>query len=125
MLVVAFCLAACSCNRGPAPEEVAAQTAKAYYDQLIAGKYEQFVDGRYLPNPIPDTYRAQLIDNMKMFVGEQEEAHRGLKQVTVVSAKADTAKRVANVFLLFHYGDSTKEEVLVPMVEHKNVWYMR
>ena len=32
---------------------------------------------------------------------------------------------MANVFLIFVYGDSATEEVLVPMIEHKDVWYMR
>ena len=38
---------------------------------------------------------------------------------------AKTVRRVANVFIVFAYGDSTTEEVLVPMVLHKGVWYMR
>ena len=110
---------------GPTPDAVAGEAAKAYYDLLIEGKYDQFVEGRYMPDAIPDGYREQLVANMKMFMGEQQATHGGLKQVRVVSAKADTAQHVANAFLLFVYGDSTSEEVLVPMVEHKGVWYMR
>ena len=60
-----------------------------------------------------------------MFVGEQQAAHKGLKKVRVGAATVDTARHVANVFLIFVYGDSATEEVLVPMIEHKDVWYMR
>ena len=120
-----FCALCWSCDHGPAPEEVAAQAAKTYYDLLLQGKYDQFVDGRYQPDSIPASYREQLVANAKMFIGEQQEAHRGIKEVRIANAKADTLHHVANVFLVFVYGDSTNEEVLVPMVEHKGVWYTR
>jgi len=118
-------LLAVACSAGPAPGEVAAQAAKEYYTQLLAGKYEHYVDGFYRPDSIPASYRRQLIDNAKMFVGQQKDERRGILDVRVVNAVADTTKRSANVFLIFAYGDSTSEEVVVPMVQHRGVWYMR
>ena len=116
---------AVACASGPAAGEVAAQAAKVYYEQLLAGKYEHWVDGFYRPDSIPASYRRQLIDNAKMFVGQQKEERRGILDVRVVNGVADTAKHSANVFLLFAFGDSTSEEVVVPMVQHRGVWYMR
>lgn len=125
-LAFGLCILCWGCgSEGTKPEDVAAQAAKAYYDLLIEGKYDRFVDGRYQPDSIPAGYREQLIANMKMYMGEQEAIRRGLRQVRIMSAKADTALHAANVFLVFVYGDSTSEEVLVPMVEHKGVWYTR
>jgi hypothetical protein len=118
-------LLAVACSSGPDPGEVAAQAAKEYYTQLLAGKYEHYVDGFYRPDSIPASYRRQLIDNAKMFVGQQKAERRGILDVRVVNAVADTTKRSANVFLIFAYGDSTSEEVVVPMVQHRGVWYMR
>ena len=118
-------LLAVACSSGPDPGEVAAQAAKEYYTQLLAGNYEHYVDGFYRPDSIPASYRRQLIDNAKMFVGQQKDERRGILDVRVVNAVADTIKRSANVFLIFAYGDSTSEEVVVPMVQHRGVWYMR
>ena len=118
-------LLAVACSSGPDPGEVAAQAAKEYYTQLLAGKYEHYVDGFYRPDSIPASYRRQLIDNAKMFVGQQKDERRGILDVRVVNAVADSTKRSANVFLIFAYGDSTSEEVVVPMVQHRGVWYMR
>lgn len=118
-------LLAVACSSGPDPGEVAAQAAKEYYTQLLAGKYEHYVDGFYRPDSIPASYRRQLIDNAKMFVGQQKDERRGILDVRVVNAVADTTKRSANVFLILAYGDSTSEEVVVPMVQHRGVWYMR
>jgi len=61
----------------------------------------------------------------QLLVGQQKDERRGILDVRVVNAVADTTKRSANVFLIFAYGDSTSEEVVVPMVQHRGVWYMR
>ena len=90
-------LLAVACSSGPDPGEVAAQAAKEYYTQLLAGKYEHYVDGFYRPDSIPASYRRQLIDNAKMFVGQQKDERRGILDVRVVNAVADTVKRSANV----------------------------
>ena len=122
-LVLTGLLAACSA--GPSPSDVAAQAAKVYYKNLLKGDYAAFVDGHYRPDSIPRSYREQLIANAKMFIGQQQTERRGIKEIRIVRAKADTALHVANVFMMFAYGDSTNEEVLIPMVEHKGVWYLR
>lgn len=113
-----------SCSRQN-PEEMAARVAKQYYDYLLEGKYEAFVDGQHRPEKIPDSYREQLVMNIKMFMGQQEREHLGIKETRIVKAVADTSRHEANVFMVFCYGDSTTEQVCIPMVEDGGVWYMR
>ena len=60
-----------------------------------------------------------------MFVEQQNEEHKGMKRFDVLNAKADTTKRIADVYLSVHYGDSTTEQIVVPMVEVKGKWKMR
>lgn len=105
--------------------QLAANATKTYYEQLLKGDYGSFVDGRYQPTALHESYRQQLIANAKMFVGQEEKEHKGIKGVAVADGRADTVKHVANAFLTFTYGDGTKEQVVVPMVEVKKVWYMR
>ncbi|MGI6243739.1 MAG: hypothetical protein ACOYJK_09460 [Prevotella sp.] len=124
LYVFGFCVLCC-CSHGPTPEEVAGQTAKAYYDLLIQGKYDQFVDGRYHSDSIPSAYREQLITNAKMFAGWQKKERQGILNVRVMDVKTDTINQDTNVLLEFTYGDSTNEVVMVPMVEQDGVWYMR
>ena len=45
-----------------------------------------------------------------------------MKKINVLNAKADTARHVADVFMQVAYGDSTKEQIVVPMVEVKGEW---
>ena len=53
------------------------------------------------------------------------EAMLDMSKVDILSAKADTARHVADVFLRIAYGDSTKEQIIVPMIEVKGEWKMR
>ena len=82
------------------------------------------------------TYREQLETNMKMFLGQQEREHKGIKSVKKVKGTLtcptdaegqpkDTAHLSANAFLIFNYGDNTSEQVVVPMVRVNGTWMMR
>ena len=125
LLFLPLLLACSGKSSEPDAAQLAANAAKTYYEQLLKGDYGSFVDGRYQPTELPENYRQQLIANAKMFVGQEEKEHKGIKSVSVADGRADTAKHVANAFLTFSYGDGTKEQVVVPMVEVKKVWYMR
>lgn len=126
LMAVAAVVAVASCGKkGPEPAAIAAHAAKGYYDQLLRGDYKAFVEGTYRPERIPESYRQQLEANAKMFVAQQQEEHSGLKGVGVQGCDADTAAHVANAYLIFTYGDGTRERVCVPMVESKGTWYLR
>ena len=115
-----------SCKeKTPDPGYYAGIAAKGYYDMLLEGRYDEFVDGQNMPHRIPEEYRQQLVLNAKMFVEQQKNEHRGMKAFQILDAKADTAHHLADVYLSVTYGDSTKEQIVVPMVEVEKKWKMR
>lgn len=116
----------CGCkSEAPTVAQLAAAAAKEYYDMLLAGKYREFATGYNQPNRLPDGYHGQLVMNAQMFVEQQQDDHKGIDKVNILNAKADTTHHVVDVFLQLVYGDSTKEQVVVPMVEVKGEWKMR
>lgn len=125
-MILSMGLGLSSCKKeSPDPGYFAGIAAKGYYDLLLEGKCQEFVAGYNQPYRIPKGYEEQLLLNAKMFVQQQEEEHKGMKNINVLNAKADTAHRVADVFLSVVYGDSTKEQIVVPMVEVEGKWKMR
>ncbi|MDO4958569.1 MAG: hypothetical protein Q4E68_04875 [Prevotellaceae bacterium] len=129
-------LSSCSDDGPTNHADLAAETAKAYYDQLTNGDIASFVDGTVMHVEVVPTYREQLETNMKMFIGQQERDHKGIKSVKKVKGALtcptnengepkDTSKLTANAFLIFNYGDNTSEEVVVPMVRVNGTWMMR
>lgn len=125
LLYIAFIALAIACTKEIDQGEVAARVAKHYYDTLVAGHYDAFLEGTYQQDSIPKCYRDLLLDNAKMFIAQQQTEHQGIKEVRVIRHRADTAKHTADVFLLLTFGDSTSEQIVVPMIQHKGTWLMR
>ena len=114
-----------ACSTGVSREEQAALAAKGYYAHLVQGEYEQFVEGRFMADSLPADYRSQLIEGYKQFVAQQLEARKGIQEVSVSRAYTDSLAGYTNVLLMLCYGDSTTEEVVVPMVERDGRWMMK
>ena len=114
-----------ACSTGVSREEQAALAAKGYYTHLVQGEYEQFVEGRFMADSLPADYRSQLIEGYKQFIAQQLEARKGIQEVSVSRAYTDSLAGYTNVLLMLCYGDSTTEEVVVPMVERNGRWMMK
>ena len=123
VMVLMAVLAACG---SATKEELASLAAKGYYNHLIDGEYEQFYEG-FDQRALSDEagYRSQMLDNLRQFMARQEQEHRGVLEVRVSNATTDTVQQFTNVFLVLCFGDSTNEEVVVPMVERNGAWRMK
>ena len=109
----------------PTPEELASLAAQGYYRHLVAGEYEQFLEGRVGADSLPDDYREQLLAGYRQFMAQQQRDHQGIRDVRVTSATTDTLAGHTNVMLILSFGDSIDEEIVVPMVEHNGSWRMK
>jgi hypothetical protein len=74
---------------------------------------------------LPDDYRSQLIEGYKQFIAQQQSARNGITEVRVSRAYTDSLADYTSVLLMLCYGDSTTEEVVVPMVECQGRWMMK
>ena len=117
-------LFAMSCGNAT-PEEMASLAAKGYYEHLLRGEYEHFLQGKVGADSLPEDYREQLLAGYKQFMAQQEWMHHGILDVRVAGARTDSLLHYTNVFLVLCFGDSTNEQVAVPMVEHHGSWRMK
>lgn len=116
----------------PTSEQMASLAAKGYYEHLIRGEYESFLEGVDVPDypavheeaGLP-SYYDQLLDNYRQFMAQQQSAHGGIREVRIVRAKMDSIQHYTNVFLTLCFGDSTNEEIVVPMVNRGGRWCMK
>lgn len=106
-----------SCSSSLSPEQQAALAAEGYYRHLLAGEYEQFLQGRVGSDSLPADYREQLLTGYLQFMAQQQDKHGGITAVSVSSVRTDSLDAYTSVFLLLCYGDSTQEEIVVPMVD--------
>ena len=123
VLVILAILAACG---SATKEELASLAAKGYYDHLIHSEYEQFYEGMDQREFTGEAeYRSQMLDNFRQFMARQEKEHHGVLEVRVSNVTTDTVQQFTNVFLVLCFGDSTNEEIVVPMVERNGSWRMK
>ena len=123
-LFTVHCSLFTSCGRA-SKEELASLAAKGYYNHLIHGEYEQFLEGRFMADSLPEDYRSQLLDGYHQFINQQQKARKGIREVRISRAFTDTTQNYTSVLLMLCYGDSTFEEVVVPMVERDGHWMMK
>jgi hypothetical protein len=92
---------------------------------MINGDYDKYVEGMFNTDSIPSSYHEQLVTMIKQFVTQQKEEKGGMKSARVVSSAIDTLHSTANVFMEISYGDSTNEEIVVPMILKNGKWKMK
>ena len=78
-----------------------------------------------------------MLLNARMFVERIQKEHNGIKSVKALRAKVDTIKSrlsddpeaiqeiIAQAYLSVAFADSSKEEIVVPMVFKADIWYLR
>jgi len=124
LVVLVFLVLVAACG-SPTREELASLAAKGYYQHLIDGDYEHFLEGREFAGSLPDDYRSQLIDCYSQFMAQQQAARGRIKEVSISRAFTDSTQNYTSVLLTLCYADSTSEEVVVPMVERNGRWMMK
>ncbi len=109
------------------PEKAAAEAAKSFYERLVQGFPEGFLEGKLGVDSLPTAYCEQLIEVYRQYLSDVQEKHRGIQQVSVSPnvGHRDTTLHVVYAFLLLSYNDSTQEEISVPMVERNGQWLMK
>ena len=108
-------------------EQQAAEAAQGYYQCLLDGYPDGFLAGKAAYDEMPSDYRDQLVKANEQYVKDMQQKHNGLRSVAISPnvGRSDSTLNVVYTFLLLSYGDSTQEEVTVPMVQVDGDWKMR
>ncbi len=125
--ILAAILMASACADKPERDYHGEMQAAAdhYYTLLMDGRYEDFVDGLYSPDSLPEDYRSQLVDAVAQFRINETQRRGGLVGYEVVgdSLAADSCNGYVIIKLLF--GDETSEETILPLYDDAGVWKMK
>ena len=101
-----------SCGKSDKSE--VSRAAETYYNYLIEGKYEDYIHSIAYSDSMTESYRSQMVDLVAQYAAREKERRGGLVSVR---ALGDTVSGdVASVFLEVLFGDSTREEIALPMV---------
>lgn len=115
------------CSEDLTPEQQAAEAAQGYYQRLLDNYPDGFLAGKANYDQLPSDYRKQLVKANEQYMKDMQLRHNGLRSVTVSSnvGRTDSTLHVVYAFLMLSYGDSTQEEIVVPMVQVDGDWKMK
>lgn len=101
----------------------AGEAALMYYGYLINGQYAEYINSIAYSDSMTDEYKSQMVDLTAQYMAREKEQRGGLVNVRLVG---DTiADNVASAFIEVVYGDSTREEISVPMVLCNGIWKLQ
>ena len=110
-----------SCKREASAPQAAAER---YYGYLAKGDVDAYMRGMADYDQLPEEYRSQLRDMFLQYLDHERQERNG-----ILSAKAlrDTlvTPSESHVFLEVQFGDSTCEQVSLPLVLTDKGWRMK
>lgn len=118
------CLMLCmACHRETGGTDTPREAAETYYGYLVEGDVEHYMQGLRNYDSLPEGYRGQLRDMFHQHLAHEQESRNGL---AAAHAVRDTLldSLCAQVFVEVQFGDSTREEVLLPLVRTAQGWKM-
>ena len=132
-----------SCTSPLPPEQQAAQAARDCYQHLVDNQPIEFLEGKAGIDSLPNAYVEQLLQATRVYLDDIADRHGGLREVRISDnvgrrdtlpgihtpgakpTSPQTRTPLVYAFLLLCYGDSTQEEIVVPMVEQDGQWLMK
>ena len=122
LLFVFLCSVSCSRTGDTLSHEGARRAAERYFNFLLDGEVEQYVDGLVGADSMSEDLRGEMIDLMAQFV-----AARNLNREMLSVVAADDSLRDSSAYVLLDilYHDSTTERVGMPLVFSDGRWWMQ
>ena len=101
----------------------ARSAAEYFYELLANGQSQAYVDNMQESASMDTAKYSQFVDLMEQFLHEEKELRGG-----ILSARAERdtmVDTVSMVYLNVHFGDSTREEIMLPVVYTRGRWWIR
>lgn len=124
LLYFCIAIAAVSCIVTACKKDLSAQeAAERYYGCLIKGDVEGYMRGMADYEEQSEEYRQQLHDMFLQYLDDEQKMRNG---ICAAEATGDTVvNEVTHVFVMLTYGDSTREQVSLPLVLTDKGWRMK
>ena len=101
----------------------ARSAAEYFYSLLANGQGKEYVDNMQEASSMDSCKYVQFVDLMNQFLHEEKELRGGILHA---KANKDTIMdSVSTVFLDVQFGDSTREEIMLPVVYTRGRWWVR
>ena len=113
-----------ACHRNNDDHTAVRKAAEQYYGYLAKGDVDRYMRGLADYDSLPESYRRELRDMFLQYLDREQQSHRGILSAEAVRDTLVDSLH-AHVFLNIQFGDSTIEQVSLPLVRTAKGWRMR
>ena len=126
VLLLSFLLAACSPGgKGEGLQPPTADEVMAYYELYRSGNYAEYVKAMQSCDDKPADFCKQMADALKQHATRIKAEKGGAVSAEFLRTELHAEHSAADAYLSVTYGDSTKEEIILPLVFWQDQWRLK
>ena len=124
--LLSFLLAAWSSgNSGDGLQPPSAKEVMEYYELYRNGNYAEYVKAMQSCDDKPADFCKQMADALKQHAARIKEEKGGTVSAEFMRTELHAEHSACDAYLSVTYGDSTKEEVILPLVFCQDKWRLK
>ena len=124
-LLLSFLLVACSSGGGDGLQPPTAKEVMEYYELYRSGNYAEYVKAMQSCDNKPADFCNQMADALKQHAARIKEEKGGTVSAEFLRSELHAEHSAADAYLSVTYGDSTKEEIVLPLVFWQDKWRLK
>ena len=126
VLLLSYLLTACSPGgKGEGLQPPTADEVMAYYELYRSGNYADYVKAMQSCDDKPADFCKQMADALKQHAARIKAEKGGAVSAEFLRTEMHAEHSAADAYLSVTYGDSTKEEIVLPLVFWQDKWRLK
>ena len=126
VLLLSYLLTACSPGgKGEGLQPPTADEVMAYYELYRSGNYADYVKAMQSCDDKPADFCKQMADALKQHAARIKAEKGGAVSAEFLRTELHAEHSAADAYLSVTYGDSTKEEIVLPLVFWQDKWRLK
>ena len=126
VLLLSYLLTACSPGgKGEGLQPPTADEVMAYYELYRSGNYADYVKAMQSCDDKPADFCKQMADALKQHAARIKAEKGGAVGAEFLRTELHAEHSAADAYLSVTYGDSTKEEIILPLVFWQDKWRLK
>ena len=126
VLLLSYLLTACSPGgKGEGLQPPTADEVIAYYELYRSGNYADYVKAMQSCDDKPADFCKQMADALKQHAARIKAEKGGAVSAEFLRTEMHAEHSAADAYLSVTYGDSTKEEIILPLVFWQDKWRLK
>lgn len=112
-------------KKGIVEKSTPSEIAETAYAHLIKGEYDEYLSCVQSYDSIPQRYHNSLVNVLKQAAENEKKERRGMVSAKAIAENTNEKATYSVVRIYITYGDSTKEEIAVPVIKYNGRWRLK